>query len=188
MARPGEGIELPNKEELVARAVPVRAYNGSMITRMFELAKIGLTQREVSVALGVPIETLERWLRRKSEFAEAWDAGKDIFDHGVQQTLLQRAMGYEYEEVKQVSGVDSQGRPYRYTTTTVKKVLPEVTAMIFWLKNRHRDTWADVHKQENTLNLNMEKTLRLELLDQRERDLVKSIAIKNLSAANDIND
>lgn len=186
MVRP-EG-EFKDKKEWLAKVIPVRAYDATIVTRVFDLAKIGLTQREIAKALGIHRTMLEKWLQRKEELAQAWAAGKDIFDHGVQQTLLQRAMGYEYEEIKEVDGVDSQGRPYRYTTKTVKKVLPEVTAMIFWLKNRHRETWADVHKQESTLNLNMEKTLRLELLNEKERELVKSIAIKNLSVLNDIND
>jgi hypothetical protein len=35
-----------------------------------------------------------------------------------------------------------------FRDTVAKHIPPDTTAMIFWLKNRRRDQWRDVHKHE----------------------------------------
>ena len=155
----------------------------SMALRVLTLAKLGLTQREMAIALGTPVKTLENWLKKRQDIREAYDKGKFIHDHGVQESLLRRAMGYEYTEVKHISGKDSLGRPYNYTTRTVKHVAPDTTAQIFWLKNRHRGQWTDVqqHKISSSVDVNINNTLKLESLSDQQREMVQSIALKQLS-------
>jgi orotate phosphoribosyltransferase-like protein len=187
-----EDLEAPQMDQWIEQAESRQehfnsVYKPEYVKRAFDLAKIGLTHDQMALAIGVGYRAFNKWLVTKPEFNEAVRMGKEIFDSGVELTLLQRAMGYDYDEVKEVTGVDSQGRPYHYTTKTTKKVLPDVTAQIFWLKNRKKERWADVHKQETSLSLNMQKTLKMELLDEKEREMVKSIAVKSLSGINDIN-
>ena len=57
----------------------------------------------------------------------------------MENALLKRALGYEYEEVKE----KFEGNVMTERTVTKKEVIPDVTAQIFWLKNRKRETWAD---------------------------------------------
>lgn len=158
-------------------------YDNTYPGRVFELASLGLTNEKMAIAFGVNITTFEYWTRKHEEFSEAMHKGKEKFDTGVEKTLLQRAMGYSYEEVQHRTGVDSQGREYSYTTATTKQVLPDVTAMIFWLKNRKRTEWADVHKQEITSNvtLNTPPPSQIEhLLSPEEQKFIRSIALKQL--------
>ena len=189
--RQHEGVELPNKEELIARALPGMTnskYDSSYVVRIFECAKIGMNQKEIEMALNVNTGVLTGWISNRTEIQEAWDTGRDLYSHGIQKSLFARATGYEYEEVKTVTGIDADGKSYSHVTTVIKRVPADVTAQIFWLKNMHKDKWADVHKQESVLTLNMQKTMKLEILSPEEQALVRSIAIKNLASSNDIGD
>ena len=160
-----------------------KLYNKKMANRILMLAKLGAIQREIATAIGISVKTLEMWLRDRQDIREAYDKGKFIHDHGVEESLLKRAMGYEYEEVKTVKGTDSIGRPYEYTTTRMVKVLPDPTSMIFWLKNRNPGKWADTqhHKISSSVDVNINNTLKLDTLSDQEREIVQSIALKQLS-------
>lgn len=171
---PASKYKLPGRKGVYDEGVPQRAH---------ELSKLGLTNRELAIAFGVDVSCIEKWIKNKEEFSDAIQSGKDIHDNGVQQTLLQRAMGYEYEEQKTVMGVTPGGQPYQYTTTTTKRVLPDVTAMIFWLKNRHKDKWADVQRSEITSNVKLHMPSAEELtgiLSPEEIAFVRSVAKKRM--------
>ena len=62
----------------------------------------------------------------------------------VIRSLYERATGYEYEEEKRIVEYDKDGnvKPVKIEKTK-KHVPPDVTAQIFWLKNRQRDRWQD---------------------------------------------
>ena len=55
-----------------------------------------------------------------------------------------KRQGYEYEEEKKIIEYDKDGnvKPVKIEKTK-KHVPPDVTAQIFWLKNRQRDRWQD---------------------------------------------
>ena len=57
----------------------------------------------------------------------------------VENALLKRALGYDYEEVK----TETENGVVTKVTTITKQVVPDVTAQIFWLKNRRPDKWRD---------------------------------------------
>lgn len=60
-------------------------------------------------------------------------------DIQVENALLKRALGYEYmEERAEISEKDG-----RKVIQTVKQVIPDTAAQIFWLKNRRPDRWRD---------------------------------------------
>jgi len=86
--------------------------------------------------------------------------------------------------------VDVHGRKSEYTETTIKKVLPDVTALIFWLKNRDPERWRDVHKSfiDANIDLNLNKTLKLETLTPEQLELVQGIAMKQIQGMNGIGD
>ncbi|MDD5356326.1 MAG: hypothetical protein PHY56_07320, partial [Candidatus Omnitrophica bacterium] len=56
------------------------------------------------------------------------------------------------------------------TKVTVKEVIPDVTAQIFWLKNRQPDKWRDKQEVEHS-----EKKLTPEERAERIADLRKVI-------------
>lgn len=102
-------------------------------------ARDGLTDEQIATNIGITAKTLYDWKKKYSNICEALKRGKDVVDRQVENALLKRALGYEYEEVKE----KFEGNVMTERTVTKKEVIPDVTAQIFWLKNRKRETWAD---------------------------------------------
>lgn len=102
--------------------------------------RMGATDQELADMFSVSVRTIYNWRNSKPEFAEALKAGKAEADDRVERSLFQQAVGYEQDEVKifMPAGAESPVyAPYR------AKVAPNVTAAIFWLKNRRREDWRD---------------------------------------------
>ena len=102
--------------------------------------------------MGIHPSTLYEWKKKYPEINEALKKGKEVVDIQVENALLKRAMGYTYEEVtKERTPIRYEdGKPVEWemqvTKKVLKEVLPDVTAQIFWLKNRKPVEWRD--KQE----------------------------------------
>ena len=111
--------------------------------------------------MGIHRDTLNEWCKRFSGISDALKQGKAPVDIEVENMLLKRAMGFEYEEVTtEIEDIptgkfDEKGNPiYRqrkHIKKTKKMVVPDTTAQIFWLKNRRPDLWRDRH--ENDVNI-----------------------------------
>lgn len=112
-----------------------------------KLTMLGATDQEVADFFDTEVRTIYRWKHDHEEFCQALKAGKDTADDRVERSLYQRAIGYEQDEVKifMPSGAEHPVyAPYR------AKVAPDVTAAIFWLKNRRKEDWRDVSRTEHT--------------------------------------
>ena len=115
-------------------------YNPGIHTQLaYWMAKNGLTDRQMAEAMHISVRTLENWKVRHEEFVHSTKKGKEQVDVLVQGSLLQRALGYEYEEIHKEK-VDGR---MTVTKKIRKHVHPEVVAQIFWLKNRCPDKWRD---------------------------------------------
>lgn len=112
-------------------------------------ARDGLTDEQIAKNIGISRSTLNVWKDRYSDISDALKKGKDVIDRQVENALLKRALGYEYEEVKEKFeyGVITE------RTVTKKEVVPDTTAQIFWLKNRKPDKWRDKPGYEDTSEL-----------------------------------
>lgn len=112
-------------------------------------ARDGLTDEQIAKNIGISRSTLNVWKDRYSDISDALKKGKDIIDRQVENALLKRALGYEYEEVKEKfeDGVITE------RTVMKKEVVPDTTAQIFWLKNRKPDKWRDKPAYEDTSEL-----------------------------------
>ena len=112
-------------------------------------ARDGLTDEQIAKNIGISRSTLNVWKDRYSDISDALKKGKDVIDRQVENALLKRALGYEYEEVKEKfeDGVITE------RTVTKKEVAPDTTAQIFWLKNRKPDKWRDKPGYEDTSEL-----------------------------------
>lgn len=99
------------------------------------MARDGLTQQQIANNLGISIDTLIENKKKYSEFNNALKKGKEIVDFEVENALLKRALGYEYEEETYENGI--------LTKKVKKHVPPDTTAQIFWLKNRQVKKWRD---------------------------------------------
>lgn len=114
------------------------------LTKVGGWAMDGLTNKQIASKIGISHQTLYEWMNKYPEFADTLKKNKEVVDRKVENALLKRALGYEYkEEIKMVS--DNGKKSIKIVT---KHVPPDVTAGIFWLKNRKPKEWRDVNKIE----------------------------------------
>lgn len=108
------------------------------------LAMEGKTENEIAVSMEVAPSTFKKWKKEHADFEAAVNKAKEVADAEVELSLYKRATGYSYKEKKTVVTMDKDGnqKPARIEVTD-KDVIPDVTACIFWLKNRRRDKWRD---------------------------------------------
>ena len=109
-------------------------------------ARDGLTDEQIAHNMNIVPSTLYDWKKRYTEISETLKRGKNVIDRHVENALLRRALGYEYEEVKE----KFEGDVMTERTVTKKEVIPDVTAQIFWLKNRKPGDWRDKREPEDT--------------------------------------
>lgn len=112
-------------------------------------AKDGLTDEEIAKRLNIATSTFYDYQLKHIEFSEALKRGKEIIDYEVEQSLLKRALGYEYIEITE-EPIDGS---MVVTKQVTKIVTPDTTAMIFWLKNRKPKEWRD--KVDANINNNI---------------------------------
>ena len=98
-------------------------------------ARDGLTDEQIAKKIGIATSTFYEWKKKELEFSEALKKGKEVIDFEVENALLKRALGYEYEEETYENGI--------LTKKVKKQVAPDTTAQIFWLKNRKPNNWKD---------------------------------------------
>ena len=115
-------------------------------------ARDGLTDEQIAKNLDITPSTLYEWKRRYSEISEALKKGKEVVDIEGENALLKRALGYSYEEKK--VEVSEEGTK---VTKTIKEVVPDTTAQIFWLKNRRPEQWRDKQDIEHSGAVNVRK-------------------------------
>lgn len=124
-------------------------------------AREGLTNADIAKKLDIAMSTFCEYQNKYSEFKEALKKGKEVIDYEVENALLKKALGYNYEEETYESRFNRDTGEYEEVLTkrTTKEVAPDTTAQIFWLKNRKPELWADKHQIENTkeptININM---------------------------------
>lgn len=117
-----------------------------------KLAELGATDQEIADFFEVDVRTVYRWKHDHDEFCQALKVGKDVADERVERSLYQRAIGYEQDEVKifMPGGAEKPVyAPFR------AKVAPDVTAAIFWLKNRRSQAWRDKQHIEHGVTDNL---------------------------------
>jgi hypothetical protein len=119
------------------------SYNPDLHPKLIRwMARCGLTEAEIAASpeFGIADSTFGEWKVRHPEFSESLEQGKLLADIAVEAALLKRALGYEYEEVEVIR--NDKGEIIR-SKLTVKQVVGDVTAQIFWLENRLKDRWRD---------------------------------------------
>ena len=100
----------------------------------------GASEEEIAKRLGIAYSTFNLYKSQKSELSEALKKGAEIVDTEVENALLKRALGYDYEEITKERNDSGE---LVVTKVVHKQVVPDTTAQIFWLKNRCPDQWRD---------------------------------------------
>ena len=120
-------------------------YKPTFAEQATKLCLLGATNADLADFFRVAIRTVERWTVEHEDFCRAVKEAKDTADAKVERSLFQRAVGYSYDSEKIFNGKDGIVR-----ADTREHVPPDVTAQIFWLKNRQRDRWRDKQDVEHT--------------------------------------
>ena len=102
-------------------------------------ARAGLTELQIAQKMRISMSSLSDWKNKFPEILGALKKGKEVVDIDVENALLKRALGYDAEE----SVVEESDATGRKTRTTVRHVPADVTAQIFWLKNRRPEVWRE---------------------------------------------
>lgn len=118
-------------------------------------ARDGLTEEQIAHNMGINTKTLWNWKTKYSPICNALKRGKEVIDRQVENALLKRALGYEYDEVTQE--IDKETGQLQVTKVVTKQVVPDTTAQIFWLKNRKPDQW----REKKDVDLKVEKSEKL---------------------------
>lgn len=101
-------------------------------------ARDGLTDEQIARNCRISRQTLNEWRNTYPAISDALKKGKEVVDIEVENALLKRALGYEYTETM----VEESENGFK-TRKTKKFVPPDVTAQIFWLKNRRPEVWRE---------------------------------------------
>lgn len=126
-------------------------YNKKLLSALFEYAsEEWRTDKELYTYLHIHKDTFYTWKKEKPDFSDTLKRAEEVLHEKTRQAarkgLLSRIEGYDYEETHQ-EGV--RAKDGTLNVTKVKKVkkhyAPDVTAIIFALKNLDSDNFADKH-------------------------------------------
>ena len=93
--------------------------------------------------MGVAYSTFRAWVDKFPALSASLKKGKAPVDIEVENALLKRARGYDYEEtITEVEDLGN-GKQKKHIRKVMKHCPPDTTAQIFWLKNRRPDRWRD---------------------------------------------
>lgn len=121
------------------------SYKQEYDAQVEKLCRLGATDPEIADFFGVAVATLYNWREQFPTFLEALKAGKQTADAEVADKLYRRATGYNHPAVKIFLRRDDDAPVHAPYT---EHCPPDVTACIFWLKNRRPDLWRDKHEIE----------------------------------------
>lgn len=116
---------------------PENWISGTNAERLRGWARDGLTMQELAEKLGIAKSTLYSWMKKNEQFKAIISDNKEVADRRVEESLYQSALD------------------------------GNVTAMIFWLKNRKPGAWRD----KRDLDVGTKNTGKLDsLLDELKDD------------------
>jgi len=118
-------------------------YQPTFAVQAEKLCSLGATDVELADFFGVTIRTIIRWSVEHEEFCHAVKKAKGAFDDAVERRLYERAMGYTFDSEKVMA---VKGEVVRVPIR--EHVAPDVTAQIFWLKNRQPGRWREKQQVE----------------------------------------
>lgn len=143
-------------------------YKSEYAKQAEKLCTLGATDQELADFFEVDVRTVYRWKHDHEDFCQALKAGKDVADERVERSLYQRAIGYEQDEVKifmPANAPEPVYAPFR------AKIAPDVTAAIFWLKNRRSSEWRDKQEVDHTSSDGSMTPTRVELVALTPHDI-----------------
>jgi transposase-like protein len=103
----------------------------------------GMSVAEVARQMGVGLLTINKYIKEYPEIRKAAMVGNESAVGRVERSLYQRAIGGTIFEEKAVKLRDSDGSEHVKIVELETPVLPEVSAIKFFLTNRSKGIWVD---------------------------------------------
>lgn len=143
------------------------------ITLIQAWARDGLTNEQIAQKMGVTRQTLHNYTSKYPELKQAIKKGKEVVDVEVENSLLKRALGYQYTEetIERIFNKETKEHEMVVTKTVTKEMPPDTTAQIFWLKNRKSFQWRDRKNIEASLR-SQNKNINLDKLTDKQIDKI----------------
>lgn len=129
--------------------------------------KEGMSRTKAAQSVGITRQTFLNWYKGSELFKQRVDEAENEYQlwrlEGIKadslNSLKSLICGVEYDEVTEETRLDRSGKPITLKKVTHKKVLPNVTAVIFALCNRDPERWqnkvtGDIKQEVKTANLN----------------------------------
>lgn len=171
----GEEVDEPSVIDAPSVMGRPRLYEDRFAIQATKLCSLGATDEDLADFFGVNIRTIKRWMVEFPDFCHAVKTAKEEANDRVVRSLYQRAVGYTFDAVKIMTSAGKEMVvPYR------EHVPPDVTAQIFWLKNRRKDEWRD--KTEQDVNHKMSLSSEFEgfmrqVLSNKAHQIVDAVEI-----------
>jgi DNA-binding transcriptional MerR regulator len=128
--------------------------------------KDGLTEEQVAKRLGVAYSTFREYAKKYSALSAVIKKGKEDLLEELKESLYKRAMGYEYEEVKQFIEKDAQDRQ-KTKVEKIKKFVFSDTCLLFALKNLDPENWRDRKEVQQDINQSIQH-LTIDIVDDED--------------------
>ena len=119
----------------------------------------GCTDAEIAQNIGIRRTTLYDWFIKHPDISDAVKKGREMCIEHVENAFFRRAMGLveEVTETKDIEQKMVDGQlvtVHKQIRTTVKKLPPDTSALIFYLKNKAG------YRSEPEIEVNVETTPR----------------------------
>lgn len=120
------------------------SFRKEFIEQAAKLCDLGATDLELADFFHVSVVTLNRWKNQIPEFCKSIKVAKEAADNRVERSLYNRATGYTFDSEKIITVSRGANMGSEIERVKIKEhVPPDVTAQIFWLKNRRKGDWRD---------------------------------------------
>lgn len=106
-------------------------------------ARDGLNDDQIAQKMGINRSTYYRWQVENKDIRDAIKRGKAPVDIAVENALYKSAIGFTKKVKKPVKLRQRGGAEVVEYVEEEIYVPPQVTAQIFWLKNRKPNKWRD---------------------------------------------
>lgn len=105
------------------------------LLRIESWASDGLTNEDIAHNMGIARQTLNNWCKKYSSIMDALKKGREPVVRVIENALIKKAKGFEYEEITTEMWVDDDGNKRQKVTKHKRYSTPDTSAAIFLLKN-----------------------------------------------------
>ena len=128
--------------------------------RIESWASDGLTNADIAYNMAVRPETFSRWLTAHPQIHQALKRGREPISRKLENSLIKKAIGFNYEEVTTEIWVDDTGKERKKAVKHSRYSLPDTTAAIFLLKNYKPEKYRNYNElTKRKMEADLEKVL-----------------------------